>query len=1595
MSEFTIQPQNTKNILAGEENISKQLKEIAGKVEAIAASEALRDGGYVDVRSALRSLASNIRIEKTNVSDMKITLEKIIKAYEDAERNITDNVQSRKNFSQKIQALEKQLDDIGNNGGGTSQESNDYDGDPVNMCNGNFVEQVEELKITGRIPLKFIRVYNAMSGKKTVMGLGWSCNYMDYIEKKGEELHLFEGDGREEIFIRVTEKDGEISYISAFGSYEKIIETKDGFLRKKADEEYFFDRQGHLLHYQKSIGGKLTFEYEGKQLVHVQREDGASLTYFYQEDGKLTEVRDHTGRGVQFCYEEGQLTEVTSTDGTKTKYVYDDEKRLKIIVNAAGVKKVINRYDEKGRILQQQFADGELMQYEYQDDEKKITLMERNGAKTVYVHDEKNRHVKTIYEDGEESFSYNEKNKRVLYIDSMGNQYRRTFDNRGNITSVIDELGNITHYTYDSQNHLVSLKDPMGNQTVYRYDSKGNLTEVVAADATITRIFYNEQNQPQKVINPDGSKVEISYDDAGNIIMVSEEGKGNISYCYDELNRVISSVDGEGNKTCYAYDTKDRIISVMNAEGRTRSYTYQELGKITSLRDFDGNEESWEYGVIAKPLWYRDKAGRSTFYEYDAMRNVSKVIAPNGAEKRFTYNKMNQLSSETNPLGDTVSYQYDAAGNCVEQRDAAGNKKKYTYNTNHQVTSVTDEVGAVTTMEYNALGKLVSKKMANGSCETYRYDCMGRMIEKTDVSGNVEHYTYTTLGKIHTVVDAVGRKMEYNYYPGGLLKSMLKSNGEKEYYTYNANGMIATKRNATGYELRYHYDSMNRITDIFSNEGQHKSYTYDAMGNCTSVTDANGNVTTYAYSVTGKLTAVMNADGNSTYYNYDKLDQIIGILQSEGTFDVDFAEAAAQNEENHKLHLTTYQRDLAGRVVAVTDPLGATEKFSYDVTGRLVGKKDRDGFDTTYSYNPDGMVSEILYADGKKVEFTYDALKKIQQVKDWLGTIQIENDAAGRAVRVTDQQGREIQYAYGKAGERTKIIYPDGNKVKYIYDTALKLSAVAAATGVTTFAYDAYGRLREKVLPNQVKTSYEYNQANFVTGLTHEDADGILECYEFQYDAMGNKIAVDKQRRGFAEESGRYEFQYDVMGRLKQVEQNGKIMRSYQYDGYGNRTVLLDTILGKKEYHYNCADRLTELVDVEKQKVYKYTYDNRGNRISESVNEQIQKQYEFSAENHLEKLKMSSGIEKFYIYNGVGQRVGEKMDDRQISYILDLTKNYHNLLQREENGSVESFIWAENVLERQTVDKSEYFLQDEKGSVTRFLDSNGETVASYGYDEFGNDLSDIKSEYAKQGVWQPFGYTGYRMDNESGLYFAQAREYSAMNGQFLSEDLVRGFVETPVTLNHYGYCWNNPEKYVDEDGRFPTVVVGAVIGGIIEGGCNLYDQVKEKGWSGVDVGEVLIETGKGAAQGALLGSGFGGVYGLIGKVGGTAALEALSDVAENVFCGESMSKKEIAIDTMGAGISALIGIGIGEGVGKLTKLVHTSEFSMPSNLWAKLESVLYNVSDEGLEISAQWKNFLPGEYWYNIGKRTLLEVLQSGVNKVAATWETDILCDIL
>ena len=667
------------------------------------------------------------------------------------------------------------------------------------------------------------------------------------------------------------------------------------------------------------------------------------------------------------------------------------------------------------------------------------------------------------------------------------------------------------------------------------------------------------------------------------------------------------------------------------------------------------------------------------------------------------------------------------------------------------------------------------------------------------------------------------------------------------------------------------------------------------------MTDGEGNTTRYAYTLSGQLAKVTDALGNETEYQYDACDRLTEIRQygAEGSLkedteisgmDADFLEAERQNGRKRRCQITRYTRDLRGQVTETVDALGQKETYTYDKKGQLLGKLDKEGYLTKYAYTKQGDLSGIQYADGKEVKLSYNPLRQLIEIQDWLGSTRITPDALGRAEKVQYPDGREVSYTYGKAGERRSITYPDGKTVFYGYDEQFRLSELKEGDSIITYGYDTVGRLCEKQFPNGTKTTYRYDRKDQLTELLHQDQEGILDRYTYLYDLLGNKTGITKERRGLERESGQYRYGYDALGRLSEIQKDGEIQYRYGYDAFGNRTWKEES--GEQtSYQYNALNQMVSERQGEIRK--EYGYDKRGNLTAILENGAWKKRYVYGAMNRLEEAVDAAGKQARYQYNGLGHRVGkqegvlpkeklEKLDpqrrvgmeignSRQITYTLDLTRQYYNLLERTEESQSQRYFWDGNVAAYEENGERNYYLQDELGSPLRIEDSAGTIKESYGYGAFGEDL------YQNQGEMQPFGYTGYQRDEIAGTYYAQAREYLAENGRFAEQDLIVGFVEYPETLNRYSYCWNNSLIYADYTGEFPTIIAGAIIGGVVSFTSSIVTQVildRKVNWK-----ETFVDTVGGAIKGGIAGSGIG----IVGGVLATGATGAATSVASQIY----------------------------------------------------------------------------------------------------------------
>ncbi len=94
---------------------------------------------------------------------------------------------------------------------------------------------------------------------------------------------------------------------------------------------------------------------------------------------------------------------------------------------------------------------------------------------------------------------------------------------------------------------------------------------------------------------------------------------------------------------------------------------------------------------------------------------------------------------------------------------------------------------------------------------------------------------------------------------------------------------------------------------------------------------------------------------------------------------------------------------------------------------------------------------------------------------------------------------------------------------------------------------------------------------------------------------------------------------------------------------------------------------------------------------------------------------------------------------------------------------------------------------DDMGNVLQLLD----------YYPYG----DVRLDEQSSSYENDYKFTGKEKDEDTGLYYYEARYYDSGIGRFISLDPWFGDISDPQSLNKYAYVRNNPLKYVDPSGE--------------------------------------------------------------------------------------------------------------------------------------------------------------------------------------------------
>ena len=205
---------------------------------------------------------------------------------------------------------------------------------------------------------------------------------------------------------------------------------------------------------------------------------------------------------------------------------------------------------------------------------------------------------------------------------------------------------------------------------------------------------------------------------------------------------------------------------------------------------------------------------------------------------------------------------------------------------------------------------------------------------------------------------------------------------------------------------------------------------------------------------------------------------------------------------------------------------------------------------------------------------------------------------------------------------------------------------------------------------------------------------------------------------------------------------------------------------------------------------------------------------------------------------------------------------------------------------------------------------------------------------------------GYYYDEDTGLYYLNARYYSSKWRRFISpDDTAYLDPETPNGLNLYCYCNNDPVNYADPSGHSVIVcmLIAAGIGAAFGGGFEIAKQINVNGWN--PLGWNWQKIGRATAGGALAGA-FSAIpvpgCGFLSYLG-TFALGGIASVAGGWVSGSVNSWESAAVAFALGGVANVAGRGISELV-KHVKVSHridaiASEANTIANMSAKQKSL--------------------------------------------------------
>jgi RHS repeat-associated protein len=272
------------------------------------------------------------------------------------------------------------------------------------------------------------------------------------------------------------------------------------------------------------------------------------------------------------------------------------------------------------------------------------------------------------------------------------------------------------------------------------------------------------------------------------------------------------------------------------------------------------------------------------------------------------------------------------------------------------------------------------------------------------------------------------------------------------------------------------------------------------------------------------------------------------------------------------------------------------------------------------------------------------------------------------------------------------------------------------------------------------------------------------------------------------------------------VFRDGVLVVHYDLDANGNR-LSRTTATESEAGSYDDQDRLLTYGT----KTYAYLDSGElWSRADTSTEETTR--FDYSAVGDLRSVTLPSGAVIEYVVDGLGRRVGKKVDGALVKGFF-----YEDALriaaELDGRGSVvATFVHGErvNVPELMSRGGVTYrIVTDMLGSVRLVLDAaNGAVAQRLDYDQFGRVVRDTNPGFT------PFGFAGGLYDPDTGLVRFGARDYDPEVGRWTAKDPL---LFDGGDTNLYAYALGDPVNRTDPTGR-QSATWGAIPWGPIAAG---------------------------------------------------------------------------------------------------------------------------------------------------------------------------------